>query len=487
MKNNTPIKLSTLIIMNLLINSFSVNSATFTPGSTGDVLDNPHRGYMLWGSSVLADGGLPDNHHQANMYHVYLPWRMVETTDQIFDWQTVEQTYLDPIISAHPNATVVLRLVADYPDGPGSGINAHYTGGDDHRDYPVFLEQPPFNIQRNTYSSCNGDGPGVAPDWNDANFRDQVTDLVIAFGHHFDGDPRISAIQVGLLGLWGEWHQSGCEAIAPDDEVKNLVKIAYDNAFTQTPLQTRYARDPDIFNVEFGFHEDFFPSFTGPCIYNLPLCSDTGDWNLEYGFTHIDPDARNNWQVSPVSGESPLTSQKNAWINDEADVTTLINDYHFSFLGPAGKHEETGNDAAMDRIANQLGYRLQLNELNIPSPITVQSTTVMVSLNNVGSAPVYHPYHLTLDWVNSNGQTIDSWVFDQALSSWLQGNHMSAQQTFNTSLPNGVYSLRAYGQSTSSPNRNLILANNSRDSIDRIILGNVTVDLTDLIFADGFD
>ncbi len=463
------------------------SAAVYNPTPSDDVLDNPHRGYMLWGSNVLADGGLPDNFHGANIYHVYVPWRMVETADQVFDWSGVEQTYIIPIINDHPEATVVLRLVADYPDGPGSGLNDHYTGGDANRDYPLFLEQAPLNIMRNVYSSCNGDGPGVAPDWNNADFRTQATELVAAFGAHFDGDPRITAIQVGLLGLWGEWHQSGCEAIAPDNEVKNLVKIAYDNAFLQTPLQTRYARDPDVVNVEFGFHEDYFPSFTANCIYGFPQCDASGDWNLEYGFTNVVPAARNNWITSPISGESPLGSQQNAWINDEADVTTLINDYHFSFLGPAGKHETAGNDAVLDRIANQLGYRFQLNTVTIDNPITTGSTVVEVSLSNIGSAPVYFPYQLAMDWVDGAGDSVATSVFDDDLRQLIPNTSLSLSQGFNTNLSNDTYSLRLYLKPINLMGQMIVLANQNRDSAKRLILGDVTVNTDDLIFADGFE
>ena len=35
------------------------------------------------------DGGLPDNFHGSNIYHVYLPWCMVEIADQVFDWANV--------------------------------------------------------------------------------------------------------------------------------------------------------------------------------------------------------------------------------------------------------------------------------------------------------------------------------------------------------------------------------------------------------------
>ena len=62
----------------------------------------------------------------------------------------------------------------------------------------------------------------------------------------------------------------------PGAAAKVAVRDAYAAAFTSTPLQTRYPRDPDAVGVEFGFHEDYFPSFTGPDIYGFPAADDSG-------------------------------------------------------------------------------------------------------------------------------------------------------------------------------------------------------------------
>jgi len=143
--------------------------------------------------------------------------------------------------------------------------------------------------------------------------------------------------------LWGEWHQSGCESHEPASATKSAVRDTYAGAFSSTPIQTRYPRDPDAVGVEFGFHEDFFPSFTAPCDYGFDPCDDTGDWNMDYCFQNVTPGSTNNWQSNPISGESPMDSQRLAWSNDFNDVMTVIRDYHFSFLGPAGGHDWNGN------------------------------------------------------------------------------------------------------------------------------------------------
>ncbi len=459
----------------------------FTPPVSDEALPNPHRGFMLWGSSVLADGGLPDNHHNATLYHIYLPWRMLETADQVFDWNAVEQTYLQPILTQHSEATFVLRLVADYPDGPGSGLNAWYQGGDNDRDYPAFLNQPPLNIARNDYSACDGDGPGVAPDWNDAAFIAQAEQLIQAVAAHYDGDPRITAVQVGLLGLWGEWHQSGCPALAPGATVKAALRTQYSLSFVNTPLQTRYARDPDVAGASFGFHEDYFPSFTTDCIYGFPQCDDSGDWNLEYGYTHAVPAARENWRVNPVSGESPLTAQKNSWINDEVDVRQVLADYRFSFLGPAGAHESSGNAAAMQRIDRTLGYRLRLASVQLDDPFSAASAPIEALLFNDGSAPAYHGAQLVLDWVDSGGQTIASVTFADALVDLEPGDSRLLSVNPPSLPPSGSYSLRAWAALPGDAVRRIVLANSGRDAAGRVVLGDVQVVASDVIFQHGFE
>ncbi len=478
-----------ILFLSLHIGHSPTYAEDFFPSPTSETLANPHRGFVLWGSNVLADGGLPENHYGSNIYHVYLPWRMIESSDQVFEWQLIEDTYLQPILSSHPDATFLLRMIADYPNG-GPGNDFHYTDGDINRDYPLFLEQPPLNIGRNDYAQCSQFGPGIAPDWNSPAFADQIVELIEAFATHFDGDHRVTAIQTGLLGFWGEWHQFNCKQFAPLDPIKNLVKSTYNTAFNTTPIQTRYAKDPDATSVEFGFYEDYFPSFTTNCIYDFPDCSDTGSWNLEFGFSNIVPDARNNWMSNPISGESPLSTQREAWVNDTEDIITVINDYHFSFLGPAGKHGEAGFDIPLNSIANNLGYRLQLDRVTIDNPIINGNTQIHIDLSNVGSAPVYFDYQLILEIVDAGDKVVDSITIDQNLNLIVPDETVSIKQFFNDfgQSNTGIFQLKALIKSMHSQGKNIILANLNRDAQERVMIGSLEfINDNDLIFTNGFD
>jgi len=144
----------------------AVFGGSVSPAKTANDLNNPHKGFMLWGTDY--SDGPANNYYGSTVYHIYLPWREVESADQVFDWAGFEAHHLLPILNDHPNATFVLRPVADYPDGANSGISLFYGGVDVRRDFPAFLTAAPLNITAWNYTSCDGDGPGITPDWNDA-------------------------------------------------------------------------------------------------------------------------------------------------------------------------------------------------------------------------------------------------------------------------------------------------------------------------------
>ena len=444
------------------------------PAMLTNDLNNPHKGFLLWGTDYAL--GAPDNFHGATMFHVYLPWREVETADQQFAWADFEARHLAPITSDYPAATFVLRPVADYPDGPASHISTYYTGGEEDRDYPKFLET--LGIAFTNYLSCDGDGPGRTPDWNDPRMITQVVEFVEAFGAQYDGDPRITAVQTGLLGLWGEWHQSGCEELGPSNAVKTAVREAYRRAFTNTPVQTRYPRDPDATGATFGFHEDYFPSFTAECLYGFPFCSDDGDWNLYYCFQTVNPSASNNWRFNPVSGESPAPPQQYAWTNDTEDLLTVIRNYHFSFLGPAGAHEKNAAPAVMARIKRTLGYNLHIVSFAWPDAVYVNEPfDVGIVWSNSGSAPPYHRFPVELAVCDGEGAPLGRYAWEMDLRQVLPGVSWScAGRLVITSELDGVYSFRLgilHPRKIGEPG--VLVQSGGRDAHDRYVLGDVRI------------
>lgn len=467
-------KQSGLTVMMLAV-AWTASAATYSPAPTTNDLNNPHKGFMLWGTDYAA--GAPANYYGATIYHIYAPWREIETADQVFEWGRFETNHLLPILAANSNATFVLRPVADYPDGQNSGITLFYTGGQLTRDFPAFLTNAPLNIPAYPYTSCDGDGPGITPDWNHPAMITQLVQFVEAFAARYDGDPRITAVQVGLLGLWGEWHQSGCDNRAPSNAVKIAVREAYKAAFTNTPLQTRYPRNPDSIGAPFGFHEDYFPSFTAPCIYGFPACDASGDWNLSYGYQNVNPAAATNWTVNPISGESPLASQKRAWTGDWSDVMTVLRDYHFSFLGPAGGHEANGRQAKLNPMKRLLGYNYHIVRVDWPETNAIgQPIPVTLALTNSGAAPCYHPFRVELALCASNGSPQARFALTNDLRELTPDLHLEwSAALMPTNLTPGTYSLRVGILDSRTGEPGVRIQSAGEDVNRRIVIGAITL------------
>jgi hypothetical protein len=453
----------------------SISAANIYPGQTTNDLNNPHKGFMLWGTDY--QDGAPNNYYGATIFHIYVPWREIETSDQVFDWDNFETNHLLPILADHTNATFVLRPVADYPDGNNSRITLFYGGIDVNRDFPSFLTNTPLNIAAYNYSSCDGDGPGITPDWNNPVMITQMVQFVQALGARYDGDLRITAVQTGMIGLWGEWHQSGCANHEPNIISKAAIRDAYAASFTSTPIQTRYPRDPDALGVNFGFHEDYFPSFTGPDIYGFPDADDTGDWNMYYCFQNITTNSDNNWKVNPISGESPNTSQKNTWFNDCDDIITVINDFHFSFLGPAGGHQIDGHQTLFNKIKRQLGYNLHIYKCTWPDIIRPENPfDVTLVITNSGSAPCYHDFPVELAICSTSGTPVWTKQFNFNLKKVLPNTLYSNTTSFTVSaIPAGELSLRIGVIDPRINKPGLRLQTIGEDTNFRYIMGPITI------------
>jgi hypothetical protein len=480
--------------------AFVAAAAVLEPAELDGDLLNPHRGLMLWGSDFAL--GAPLDHYGARIFHVYLPWRDIEPAADDYDWEQLEQTRLQPILDAHPEASFVLRLVADYPDGPGSNIDAFYARDTDgaviepHRDFPAYLLAPPLSLTPLHYSAggpCGLYGSGVMLPWNEPALIERMEALIAAFGARYDGDPRLTAVQFGLLGYWGEWHAHGCDTHSLASEVRARLAAAFAAAFVLTPLQTRYAREPDA-TEPVGFHEDYFPSFTVRCADypSVPLCSDSGSHNLDAGF-RLQPALAGHWRSHPLGGESPMTQQKQFWHDEPEQVAEIVRRYHFSLLGPAGGHQTPGQQAAIDTIGRALGYRfvvsaLQWNEVVVDgAPLQLQ-----VRLRNRGSAPLYHPFPLRLLWLDPDlPQVLAGSPLPWELTAVMpddpdapaEDTQWSAAIEPPPELPHGAYRLALAAE---RDGRRLRFANHGLDHAGRLILGPVRR-VPQRVFADGFE
>ncbi len=124
-------------------------------------------------------------------------------------------------------------------------------------------------------------------DYDSPAFQDRLKRLVEKLGRAWDGDPRIFAVQMGLIGRWGEHHNP-----APTAAQRRLLTEAFQKAFKNKPVLVRHT-DPEFMQAGFGIYYDTFA--------NLSREPPEGDrYQFLWQATHVHPDI---WKRAPIERE----------------------------------------------------------------------------------------------------------------------------------------------------------------------------------------
>lgn len=72
-----------------------------------------------------------------------------------------------------------------------------------------------------------GQGPYWVPDFDDPLFEQAHYRLIAELGKRYDGHPDLDYVDIGSVGLWGEWHMSGTGVEMPPVKTRLAIIDAY--------------------------------------------------------------------------------------------------------------------------------------------------------------------------------------------------------------------------------------------------------------------
>ena len=234
-------------------------------------------------------------------------------------------------------------------------------------------------------------------DYDSPAFQDRLRRLVEKLGLAWDDDPRIFAVQMGLIGHFGEHHHP-----APTADQRRLLVEAFQKAFKNKPVLVRHT-DPEFMAGGFGIYYDTFANITrepaeGP--------KDQFPWQA----MNVYPDI---WKRAPVEGEVEYHWQQQRESSKPKETFGLTPDetmkvpgyrrymidkirrYHASYLGWIDNYNDSDSEvlAGAAELQKVFGYRFVLDSVSYPLALPPgQKLTVKLSVRNTGSAPFY------LDW-----------------------------------------------------------------------------------------
>lgn len=234
-------------------------------------------------------------------------------------------------------------------------------------------------------------------DYDSPAFQERLKALVAKLGQAWDDDPRIFAVQMGLIGRFGEHHNP-----APTAAQRRLLAEAFKMAFKNKPVLVRH-NDPEFMDAGFGIYYDTFAN-----ISREPPDGPEDQFPWQAMNVH-----RNIWKRAPIEGEVEYNWQverkdakpEQTFGRTPDETMTVpayrrfmidkIRRYHASYLGWINNYDQSNAEvlAGAGEIQKAFGYRFVIDSVTYPLNLQPGAKLpVKLTVRNTGSAPFY------LDW-----------------------------------------------------------------------------------------
>ncbi len=321
--------------------------------------------------------------------------------------------FLNPERGFHNDIELMSGRDFGYVRSKGHSLSRALIRLDDYRNRPLpatFLAQLNRQFQlvraagikvipRFSYNFPTGDGDvSKSPDASLELAIEHINQLKPILGQNAD---VIATIQGGFIGAWGEWHSSANGLDRPAPKAKILAALLAATPSSRM-VQMRYPHDlrtiypqplklTNAFNgnrqARVGFHNDCF----------LANRSDAGTYypnpaELQSYISKISP-------FMAVGGETcqvTPTEHRSNCPTAEAELAK----FHWSYINAYFYEPDLDRwrkEGCYDRIARNLGYRLQLLQSRFPAQIQRERTLAgNFTVQNVGYASPYNPRGLEL-------------------------------------------------------------------------------------------
>ena len=234
-------------------------------------------------------------------------------------------------------------------------------------------------------------------DYDSPEFHERLRKLVAKLGQAWDNDPRIFAVQMGLIGYFGEHHHP-----APTAAQRRLLVEAFQKAFKHKPVLVRHT-NPEFMEAGFGIYYDTFANISreppdGPktqfpwaatYVYRDIWKRAPIEGEVEYNWQQQRPSARPTETFGRTPDETLKVPVYRRYMLDK------IRRYHASYLGWISKYNAADPEvlAGAAELQKAFGYRFVIEAVSYPLTVPPGGKlTVKLSVRNTGSAPFY------LDW-----------------------------------------------------------------------------------------
>ncbi|HYE05899.1 MAG TPA: DUF4832 domain-containing protein [Planctomycetota bacterium] len=276
------------------------------------------------------------------------------------------------------------------------------------------------------------------PSFDDPAVRKAHERLVLELGRCYAAHPDLEAVDIGSLGLWGEWHMAGTDAPMPSLAAKLWVVDLWRRAFPDTPMMM-LINDTDALRH----------AAARGCGWRGDSLGDYGHggWNhmAWYPKQLADAGAQEAWRVAPVAFES--SNDMRTWVREGWDIGAALEyalAHHASYINNKSAPLPAGARPLVEAALRRLGYRLVLKRARYrPAVGAGAGLTVKMDWENIGVAPPYVGHRLALRLDPPAGGKPLVTVAKDGIRGWMPGEKsLRASFGLPKDLPAGRYALK---------------------------------------------
>jgi len=344
-----------------------------------DVLVNPRKGWTIhyYDNSISNYGDRLGNDDLADFpgftdVYLRLAWSYLEPEEGRFNWEIIDR----PIQRWTALGKSISFRISCCESAPGVGT-------------PDWVRR----AGAKGYSFGDG-GRNWEPDYGDPVFLAKLENFLKVFAERYDDQPYISYIDIGSVGIWGEWH-SPTQKKFPAEMLRKHIDLhaAY---FKQSQLIMQYgASDAAALYALKKANAGLRSDSIGVRSYFIEF---GGYWKIELFDkfwrtrpTVVEPEHYRNWRNDKV----------NSWQNGST-IANALKEHHATWLTVHHWPREWLNDGNAElarQLANQIGYWFFLKTVVYPKTVKA-GDEILVQMNweNRGVAPIYKNYPVAISF-----------------------------------------------------------------------------------------
>ncbi len=440
-------KINFLVFIFFTLSVFSQNPENLTvikPKGINDVLTNPGMGFMTFqrfNGDKLNEGigwteGFPIDYQEfdgdlSNIGHpsttiaywrIY--WKYIEPEKEVYRWDMIDKALE---IAKSRGQTLLLRIA---PYGTGN-----------EKDVPDWYRKMVGTGKDWKYSNPVN---SWMVDPEDSRYAEYFGGMIRALGDRYDGHPDLEAIDLSIVGAWGEG--AGSELLSQN--AREALVDSYTDSFKKTPLIALLMDEKT----------NKYANSQIPTGWRVDCIGDLGFWaNEQNGWTHmydfypreiIKCDVQDDWMLSPLSFEicGTFLSWRDKQGYGREEVQYIFDQslkWHMSsFNAKSSPVPEEWSDL-VDEWLKKMGYRFALRRFTYSPEVQQNGRLSFTSWwENAGVAPCYKDFIFALRLKSGDNESVMICP-EVNLKNWLPGDIVFDDAVYLPSdLPQGTYDLQ---------------------------------------------